>query len=225
MPLDPPIRYKMVNRSQPGPDLMWTIHRPDLGMVGSGYIWNVLVQNVTEYRRANGIPIGPDFEVELEQALREAYKSICPGCFSTDDPREPVEPRALSLRDVMAGSQVMVSFLGSGREIVSEAEAARRTAICVGCRYNVQFSKACSGGLCGPLLELVKRIVPNGMTNNPALNSCHFCGCLLQAAIWLPQPIQWAPLSDHVKALFLNHAPVACWKLPDLVPANPGPAR
>jgi len=191
-----------------------------LAMVGSGYIWSVLYNNVIAYRRANGIPVGPEFEVELEQALREEYKYICPDCFSTDDPRAPVQPTALTLRAVMAGTAVMVSFLKSGREIVSEAEATRRTAICVGCRYNVQFSKACSGGLCGELLEVVKRIVPNGTRTNELLHSCHFCGCLLQAAIWLPQPLQWAPLSDHVKALFLHHAPEACWKKPVSAPVD-----
>jgi hypothetical protein len=188
---------------------MWRINRPDLGFVGDGYMFEVLVRSVAHYRIANGIPIGLGFEDELEQALCGEYPQYC----TTDDPREPLKPVALGFKDVTLGTKVAASFAKSGFKTVTPEEAQSRANICRGCRFNVLFSKGCGGGICGELLDLVQKIVPHTQINDDGIEACYICHCYLKAAIWLPQETQWNPMSEHMKAQF-KQAPEACWKVP-----------
>jgi hypothetical protein len=214
---DTPIRYRLkVTKTQVGPNGMWSVHRPDLGMVGDGYIFEVLARNVKDYRRANGIPIGLEFEDELEQVLCAQHPELA----ITDDPRGPVDIRPLRMNDVLLGTKVMVRFLASGMKVVSQQEANRRAAICNNCTLNIPFAKACGGGLCGELLEIVNRVVGNNKTGYDGnLHSCAICKCLLQAAIWIPLQTQVPPLSDFQKAQFENVP--TCWKKQSLLDLQP----
>lgn len=191
---------------------MWSINRPDIGMVGQGYIWDVLYDNVVKYRKANGIPIGLDFTQELINALCEKYGSeYC----KSDDPRAPIPIRQLNMSQVYTGTSVAVRFLAAGTPLVSREEAERRASICATCKFNVFFSKGCGGGICGKLLELVQRIIgAQGTTYEAQLESCLICGCFLKVAVWIPREMQWDALPDFQKIQYETNAPANCWKKP-----------
>ena len=211
---DSPIRFRLkVTKTQVGPNCMWQVNRPDLGMVGEGYTFEVLAKEVKAYRKANGIPVGLEFEDELEQVLCAQHPELA----VTDDPRGPVDVRPLRMNDVLLGTKVMVRFVGSGMKVVDQAEANRRAAICNNCTLNIHFAKACGGGLCGELLELVNLVIAGKKTMfDSQLQSCAICKCLLQLAIWLPLKTQVPPMSDFQKAQFENVP--HCWKKASLIP-------
>jgi hypothetical protein len=208
MGVEDPVEYRIKKKSQPGPNCMWEINRPDLGFVGTGYIFETLVKSVAAYRRSNGLPIGLNFEHDLEQALCDEYPDTC----VSDDPRARVRPVRVGLKDLVLGTKVMASFVRSGMVVVDREEADRRSAICLSCRFNVEHDKGCGGHLCGALLDIVKRIVPQGTSSDKDLKACGLCHCLLTAAVWIPDHIQWDPMSQHDKAKFLANAPEGCWK-------------
>jgi hypothetical protein len=55
-------------RSSPPYGGEWIINRPDIGIVGKGYIFDVLVDNCRQWRVANGVPVGLGFTQEVEKA-------------------------------------------------------------------------------------------------------------------------------------------------------------
>lgn len=213
---EPPIIYRINSKATPGPNCMWEINRPDLGFVGSGYIFQVLANNVAAWRKANGLPVGLGFEDDLEQAICAQH----PNCCHTEDPRARVTPAAIDLKTIILGSKVMASFVLSGFKTVPVAEAERRASICVGCNYNVNYSKGCSGGLCGELLDIVRKVVPHPTSKDAQLNGCGICKCLLQAAVWIPAKLQVDPMPDHMKTQFEYSAPANCWKKPSNLPSE-----
>ena len=204
----PPVQYRIKAKDQPGPQCLWEIKRPDLGMVGTGYRWVVIRDNVVAWRKANGIPIGLDFENELENALCAKYPDAC---FS-DDPRAPIKIERVNLSDVIHGTKVMIRHFLNKREIVPREEAERRANICATCKLNVNFPKGCGGSLCGELLEIVKSIVGAQSTSRDAeLHSCYICKCFNQPAVWVPAELQVAALIDHQKEQF-KQVKDYCWK-------------
>lgn len=191
---------------------MWSINRPDLGMVGEGYIWDVLYDNVVKWRKANGLPIGLDFEQELVNALCEKYGSeYC----KSDDPRAPIPIRQLNMSQVFTGTAVAVKYVTAGMPLESREEAERRASICSTCKLNVFFSKGCGGGICGKLLTLVQSVIgAQGTTHDDHLESCLICGCFLKVAVWIPAKLQWDALPEFQKIQYETNAPSNCWKKP-----------
>lgn len=191
-------------RSSPPYGGEWILNRPDIGIVGKGYIFDVLVDNCRQWRIANGVPVGLGFRQEVEKACCEAKPDHCVPC-------DPVlHPRRLTFSDVMTGTQTMLSFMLAGSPLVTAAEAEKRAAICAKCQFNVQFSTPC-GGVCDSLKKMVRAIVGPATTSHDAeLKSCYFCGCYLQSAVWLPTDLQLKPLTDAQRSKLASVK--LCWK-------------
>lgn len=191
-------------KSEPPYGGEWILNRHDIGIVGKGYIFDVLVDNCRQWRIANGIPVGLGFVQEVEKACCQAKPDHCVPC-------DPVlHPRRLTFGDVMTGTQSMLRFIVAGRPLVTGDEAERRAAICAKCPFNVPFSTPC-GGICDSLKKMVQAVVGAVTTSQDhALKSCYFCGCFLQSAVWLPVDIQLKPLTQAQKDK-LNSVP-NCWK-------------
>lgn len=210
---EPPVKYRIKAKDQPGPQSMWIINRPDIGMVGNGYRFIVLSQHVQDWRRANGWPIGLDFEQELENALCQEYPDYC----ESDDPRAPINPkgRRVSLGDIIGGTRVWLKQALSGRQVVSAEEANARANVCLNCPMKVPFPGGC-GGHCGELVDWMKDLTGSGkfkLAQEDALNqqACFICNCFLQAAAWVPVDVQISVLSEHQKIQFKQMLP-NCWK-------------
>lgn len=197
----------------------YSINRPDLGMVGSGYLFESLVASVTKYRKANSIPIGLGFVDELERLVCEEYPDEC----HESNPLIPRKPHRLGLSDVINGTKFAMNFtlatLKEGkRPIVDLAEATRRANICAdqcGKKYNVPFTKPC-GGHCGELLAIVRALVGNQETpRKDELNACFICHCALESAVWVRLDVQMKSVTDEQKAQF--ESVPWCWKKQSLI--------
>jgi hypothetical protein len=176
----------------------------------SGYTFDVLVEFAKNQRHANGVPIGLDFEKELEQWVCEAYPKEC----EHYNPRIPRRPNEVGFTDLLHGTRVMLAHVVNHREVVPREEAERRASICVNCRYNQPFRRPC-GGICGELLDLVKGITNSqGTPMDEKLKSCFVCKCFLQASIWLPLEIQCKGVDAEQKAQFdsVRDSGIPCWK-------------
>ena len=175
------------------------------GLNAFGLNFNYLVTKFAEQRRINGIPMGLEFEDEVEDWCCQEYPQECEDV----DPDSP-KRRTLTLSDVIHGTQVMVAFKMSGSKLVDRAEAERRGAICKTCPFNQSFAKPCSG-VCAELAAVVTSITGHQGTHyDQFLNACSICGCFLQAAIWLPLETQCVAVTDQMKKQFANVS--GCWK-------------
>lgn len=187
----------------------YRINRPDLGMVGTGYIFDVLLESVRSYRKANGIPIGLGFVDEVEKVICEQMPDEC----EEHNGKMPLRKRTLS--DIIAGSRVMLSHWWNGRKLVTREESERRARICVSCPMNQTFVKSCTG-ICPELKQVVTSIVDaQGTQYDINLHSCQICGCYLSAAIWVPLDVQLNPLPEEQKEQFENVP--NCWKKTSLL--------
>lgn len=168
--------------------------------------FDLLLREIVQARKANGLPVGLDFEREVEAWVCAAYPSEC----EERNPEIPRRPRAQSMGDVLRGTRVMLAHFLAGRPVESTQEASRRAEICAGCRYNVPISSPCNG-ICAELKDIVKRVIGGATTpHDAALQSCFLCGCELKAAVWTTLEVQCKPLDDAMKKQFASVPD--CWK-------------
>lgn len=186
----------------------WVYKDPFTGTELSAVTWDNMLRAIVDHRRANGAPIGAGLEDEVEQQLCINHPDECVDL----DPAVP-HKTTLNLWDVVRGTQVMMSFVANGRQIVGRSEAERRAQICLRCPYNASFTKPCSG-ICQELKNVVSMIVDQqGTQYDSKLHSCNICGCFLQASIWLRLEDQCKGVTDTMKKQFEYTATnYSCWK-------------
>lgn len=190
----------------------FVLNLPDRGMIGMGTNFDMLLTNLKKYRRANAIPVGLDFENEVEREVCAAYPAECRETSALIPDRE----RRYSFEDVIQGTKAMIAFKVAGSPLVDQAEANRRAAICSKCPNNVSFVLPC-GGSCGELNEIVKAIVGGKSTPSDAqLRSCAICSCQLASSVWVELSVQWNVLSEERKSQFRTaRDQIGCWKVGD----------
>lgn len=168
--------------------------------------FDLLLKAIKIAREANGIPIGLDFEREVEQWVCEDYPQEC----EEYNPEIPRRPRELTAGDVIRGSKVMLAQWIAGRPLEPRQVAERRAETCVGCRYNVPIRSPC-GGICTELLDIVNRVVGGkGTPLDARLGSCFICGCVLRAAVWTTLDVQCKGVDGPMKKQFASVP--NCWK-------------
>jgi len=183
----------------------YVLNLPERGLVGSGMNFAAIVRSISEWRRANSIPVGLGFESEVEQALCSKYEVECDDTVLS----KPRKAR-LSLSTVLSGTKVLLAFKLAGSPYVTQEEANRRAATCSMCAWNQDYTKPC-GGACGGLKEIVSQIIGNKTTPyDDKLKSCGVCSCFAAAHIWLPLNILENGVSSDQREQFaaINN----CWK-------------
>lgn len=182
---------------------------PDTGHELWAVTWENLIHQATAHRRANNLPIGLGFEDRIEEQCCLDLPEEC----TDPDPSIPKKTQ-LTLWDVVRGSQVMMSFVANGSQIVDRAEAERRAEICTKCVYNSAFLKPC-GGICAELKNVVSSIIDHQGTRFDAqLKSCNICSCFLQASIWLRLEDQCKGVTDEMRQQFSYvKEKSGCWKV------------
>jgi hypothetical protein len=201
-------------RYSPFPGGMIHINRPDLGMVGAGYNFDTLLNQIRAYRRANAIPAGISFEDEVATEVCRVLGGN--GCTEINrDPREPHPNRRLGVADVLHGSEFFAKQAALERPKVPVEEAIRRASICRNCKYNSQWARPCASWLCagvGALISSVGQLPPTGMDD--VLHSCKICGCLLRVAVHYDLELQQSVLTPKQKDefRFMKEQGLVCWK-------------
>ena len=189
---------------------MFVINRPDLGMVGRGTSFDMLLTNCRNYCRDNAIPTGLGFSQHLEQKICELYPDECEGA----DPNLPTHVK-LSFDDVARGTQVLAAFKAAGSPLVPRAEAIRRSEICSRCKLCVPFARPC-GGLCGVLKTAVEAVIGGyDIPFDNDLRACGVCHCFAASHVRIPYQYLEQGLNDEMRTQFqaANQA-FNCWKVP-----------
>lgn len=168
--------------------------------------FDLLVRKLIDARKANGLPIGLDFESEVENWVCAAYPQEC----VEFNPAIPRVPREIGMGDVVRGTRVMLEHWIAGRPIEERPEAERRAEICSRCRYNVGIRSPC-GGICAELREIVNRVIGGkGTSHDSDLGSCSICRCELKSAVWTTLEIQCKGVTEDMKKQFTSVP--ECWK-------------
>lgn len=168
------------------------------------YVWEYLLDDVANHRRANNLPPISTEEIEDQMCNRmgKASATMC------NDPRPSVDGVSLTLGDIMRGTAVIASFKLAGSPLVSQEEAERRAVICAPCLYNVNYRKPCSG-VCAELVELVATIVGGaGTSRDGELSACGICRCSNMAQVWIPVEFLKKGVTDEQ----IEQFPAQCWK-------------
>lgn len=185
------------------------LNLPEKGMVGRAINFETLVTVISKYRRANAIPIGIEFEDEVEREICLRWPQEC----KETDARVPNRELKLGFQEVIQGTRAMIAHKLAGSPLETQDEANRRALICAKCPNNVSVHLPCSG-ICGELQTVVNAIVgAKGTPYDGSLKSCAICGCWLTASVWVPTLFQWQALSAAQKASFrLARDTAGCWK-------------
>lgn len=211
MPTIPLIKGRIAARLAVPYGGSYNLNLPDLGLVGSGTDFGMLMDRLAEYRRANGLPIGLGFEEEVEREVCKRHPDMC----VETDVRVPKPPNRLSIGDIASGTKNLLRFKLAGSPLVTQEEANRRAAICAKCPWNADFQMPCSGG-CGSLKEMAVLAIGSQTTPYDVnLKSCAICHCWNAVAVWLPLDLQCQTVNDEQKLQFQFAAELPqtnCWK-------------
>jgi hypothetical protein len=188
----------------------YELNRPDIGMVGQGTTFEMLMTGILKYRKANAIPCGLGLEEEVEREICAKYPAECAEGSALIPKREG----KITFSDIIHGTKVMLRHKLAGSPLVDETEAIRRAAICAACPNNVPFESSCSS-LCGELKDLVISLIGSKSTpSDGALKSCAVCKCYAAAAAWVPLEFQLPDLTETQRAQFQQAAKDHnCWKV------------
>lgn len=174
-----------------------------------GTTFNMVYDRAIAYRRANSIPIGLDFEDELEAQICEKYPAEC----EISKRAMGVSLVAPGLYDVARASAIMIKHKVNESELVSQDEANARAQTCSRCPFRAQMTLPCSR--CFSALENVVGWI-TGARHTPydeKLAACGICKCYLSASVWLPLSTQCLGLTEDQQEKFTMAREVAgCWK-------------
>lgn len=160
-----------------------------------------LVADVRRHREYKGLPVD-----DLDGLIQS---QICLGLSTTEcqpDKGEDYRPvtnltQKLTADMALSANKALLVWLKGGFELVDQAEADRRAAICRTCPYNTPAS-GCS---CHGIYRMIEFLTPSAR-RQPGLSVCMCCGCSLQAKVNLPAAAVSASLSPSVVT------PVWCWQ-------------
>lgn len=176
---------------------------PASGMRFRTLSWNNLVAAVRDHRIANGYPLPPGWEDELET---EVCKQYDPGTCHYVDETPNAEVRSIHIADVKNFLLVAATWMTNDHKFVSQEEAERRAAICVDCPKNQEIAGCTS---CSNLVAAVTGLVGGRATkHDPYLKGCAVCSCSNKAQVHLPLEVLQKGVTADME--FPSH----CWKKP-----------
>jgi hypothetical protein len=167
-----------------------------------------LADLIMKHRKANEIPSGT-----MEEVLVEIQEQICASAppNTCRDPQGQVKltGTVLSFDSITRAAETLWEFFWkNGKKLVEKDLATERARICGNCFAN-RKPEGCTSCASNWLREKVVKFVGGAETpHDPLIHSCAFCGCQIQALIWMPIEV----LKDHTPAEELNALPSHCWK-------------
>ncbi len=167
-----------------------------------------LMKLLFEYKTRANLPIG-DLEREIDDYYCEKYPSACfkePSDYFPDK-GQPAPPREPMLNRVTRWAAYMVTRMPrGGYELVSQAEADRRSPICGRCPKNVPWKNGCVGcsQTTSTLLMQLRKMRSSKQQGN--LMACAVGGWDNITALWMPTDS--LPLSEDQQ----KQLPKECWR-------------
>lgn len=165
---------------------------------------NALVNMVVHHMMSNNIFTPPDLADRIEHQI---CRRIPPDRCRIRIPKGVELSNRLSLGQIIAGTQTILSWVASGVD-VSQEEADRRSDICSRCDAN-QDTADCSACGNNQVRDLVALALGSKQTkNHDKLFFCLSCGCALKASVWCPLEIQQKYMPKEIN----DRLPDDCWK-------------
>lgn len=188
------------------PDKFRYIHAED-GHANTAFDRDSWFAAILRHKQNNGYEIPDDWQARAEDQL---CRVLPPGWCEYAHGGEPSEflDRRTPLQDIVNGTKVLAAFVASGCELVPQAEAETRGAICAGCyaREAVQGCAPCVG-----LSNLVAEICGARETRADAIlegKACLVCHCAARANVWIPVEVS----KEGVTPEMMRQFPDFCWK-------------
>ena len=185
------------------------INDPLTGNEIHGTTFEMVLNRARDKRRANSIPIGLEFDDEIEEVCCNKYPQEC----EVNKRTLGIPSVSPGLYDVARASAIMIKHKVSDSDLVSQEEANRRAQICRNCPFRAQMTLPCSR--CFSALENVVGWITGsrGTPYDEKLSACGICKCYLSASVWLPLSTQCLAITDEMKEKFAFAREISgCWK-------------
>ena len=146
-----------------------------------------------------------DYDTWHAKMIHGICLSLGPGVCAGEELDGDIRTRRVTFKTLIgytkAAVSVGTSLLKQEGVYVSQAEADRRAAVCLHCRYNTQVMCAGCHGLIGFAQVFLQS---REVVGQAGLGSCDVCGCFLSVSVWC---------SDEVLNRLGDHKfPPNCWR-------------
>jgi hypothetical protein len=169
-----------------------------------GTTFEQLMHFAYQERKANGVPVGLDFEQEVERDICANYPDDCENV-----PPGTRRKSHWSMGEIVRGTMTFARHKLTGSQLVAQATANERAAICASCPQAVFFSKPCAG-LCSELVNVLSGTGSKSTPYDHDLRACGICGCWTRVAVWFPLDTQCPDVNEEMAKQFA--AVPRCWK-------------
>lgn len=188
---------------------MWHFTEPNLGFKVVARNRDALMREARHRFKANGLPVGLEFERYVEDLICQEMPDECALCIEGRSIRPPT-PVAETVKQ---GVEVWIKSKFTSAQPPDDAEVQRRAAICYKCPWRTELAGGCGGG-CGAIEEAVVKAFGARNTGIDLQRSvCSNCACFIRAAVCVNLEIQQSVLTDQQKEDFRMIAKnYPCWK-------------
>jgi hypothetical protein len=188
-----------------GPPGGWHYEQPETHHHMSGITWQALVKKVSQHRQNNNIPQDENLFNEIEEQMCERMSVEDRDAHCGAGARIP---KSIGWRQVESFLKTAGAFIASGGQLVDQAEAERRAAICAACPLNVGMHGC---GVCRATVDAFRATILQRSTSQDAgLLNCGVCGCENRTQVHIPLETLRAGTGDLDYSLN-----PACWKRPE----------
>lgn len=182
----------------------WVYVHPHTGFKITAPTWNDLITRIRNYRLANGMSLGVNFEEAIGSEICQQQGWNEPRCMQEEP--TPLKQRVIGMHDVVSFLKVLKHWLIKNPSLVPIEEANRRAQICTTCPYNVNI-QGCAG--CTNIAGMIFNATGDRETQyDQQLKNCQICGCVNKVQVWVPKETLDQGLSPEMR----EDLPNWCWK-------------
>jgi hypothetical protein len=194
------LRYVDISTCPPGG---YTFKVEQTGRLFHAWTWAALTSLVTEHLRANDIPIPADLDARMQDY---GCRTMPPGVCDEYGPRTSFfAGLRLTFSVLLEGTKAVGSWILSGKEMVSQEHADRRSTVCYSCPMN-KTARDCAPCKLPVIHALIEQLIGDARSEkHDNLEGCAVCGCALKVKVWVP--------IQHIAKGTMNKQdyPDACW--------------
>lgn len=182
----------------------WVYVHPHTGFKITAPTWNDLITRIRNYRLANGMSLGVNFEETIGSEICQQQGWGEPRCMQEEP--TPLKQRVIGMHDIVSFLKVLKHWLTKNPSFVESDEANRRAQICTTCPYNVNV-QGCAG--CTNIAGMIFSTTGDRQTQyDTQLRNCQICGCVNKVQVWVPKETLDQGLTPEMK----ESLPDWCWK-------------
>jgi len=173
------LRFIDPNSTPPGG--VYRYKQQETGTEFSALNLRKLGEIIKSHRIANDIPIGVNFDRELQDGACRKVLELYPDFTGVEEDNGTQIKNSWNLGDVVSWASTMVDWAKKGFKFVPQEKANDRAEICAKCPKNIDVA-GCVG--CSGVAGLVSKIRGDRSTPyDDQLRVCGACGCVLKVLV------------------------------------------